>query len=176
MNNVKNILLGILAVLLVLSVGLNIYQFRADQSEQEEDMQTEVEDVKTVAVRPQAKDSVVIRYEVVRLPAMSKLEPAKIANDSVVDTCTIAVSDSVDVEIPISQKVYADSTYRAVISGYNVSLDSITVHSRVITNTITISKPRQRTIGIGINAGYGVGKSGLTPYIGIGVQWNIFNF
>ena len=39
-----------------------------------------------------------------------------------------------------------------------------------------INLPKQKRWGLGINAGYGVSKSGLSPYIGLGVNYNILNF
>lgn len=47
--------------------------------------------------------------------------------------------DTVSVEIPIERKVYAeDSLYRAVVTGYRASLDSLVVWPR--TTTITIDR------------------------------------
>ena len=39
-----------------------------------------------------------------------------------------------------------------------------------------INLPKQKRWGLGINAGYGVSKSGLSPYIGLGVNYNLINF
>ena len=39
-----------------------------------------------------------------------------------------------------------------------------------------INLPKQKKWGLGINAGYGVSKSGLSPYIGLGVNYNLINF
>jgi hypothetical protein len=44
---------------------------------------------------------------------------------------TVVVRDSVEVEVPISRKVYEDSTYRAVISGYKANLDSLWVYHTI---------------------------------------------
>lgn len=51
---------------------------------------------------------------------------------ALVDTShTVVVRDSVEVEVPISRKVYEDSTYRAVISGYKANLDSLWVRNTI---------------------------------------------
>lgn len=76
------------------------------------------------------------------------------------------ILDSVAVEIPITQKVYRDSSYIAWVSGFDAKLDSLEVYTRE-----TIIKPGRRRWGLGIQAGYGVHKSGLSPYIGIGVSY-----
>lgn len=39
-----------------------------------------------------------------------------------------------------------------------------------------INLPKQKKWGIGVNAGYGITKSGLSPYIGLGVNYNLINF
>lgn len=39
-----------------------------------------------------------------------------------------------------------------------------------------INLPKQKRFGLGVNAGYGISKSGLSPYIGLGVNYNILNF
>lgn len=39
-----------------------------------------------------------------------------------------------------------------------------------------INLPKQKRWGLGINAGYGVSKSGLSPYIGLGINYNLINF
>lgn len=39
-----------------------------------------------------------------------------------------------------------------------------------------INLPKQKKWGIGVNAGYGISKSGLSPYIGLGVNYNLINF
>ena len=101
----------------------------------------------------------------------------------VVDTIRVPVpvaggKDTVWAELPKEQKVYSDSTYRAVVSGYLPSLDTIDVFRK----TVFIDKETTKTVyvqpsrwSIGVGAGYGVTKSGLSPYIGIGVQYNLWS-
>lgn len=60
---------------------------------------------------------------------------------------TTVMHDSVMVEVPIEHKVYAeDSLYRAVVSGWHPSLDSLTVYPKTttitITNTVKTEPPR----------------------------------
>lgn len=82
--------------------------------------------------------------------------------------------DSVWAVVPITQKVYADSTYKAWVSGYNPKLDSIQVYRQTIVTTKTETVVKKRRIGIGVQAGYGYGfrYGGLEPYVGLGVSWN----
>lgn len=94
------------------------------------------------------------------------------------------VQDSVTyIPMVIQQKVYEDSTYRAVVSGpsistYGPSLDTISVFRK----TVFIDKEVTKTVyvepsrwGIGVSAGYGLSKGGLSPYIGVGVQYSIWS-
>jgi hypothetical protein len=39
-----------------------------------------------------------------------------------------------------------------------------------------INLPKQKKWGLGINAGYGISKNDLSPYIGLGVNYNLINF
>lgn len=39
-----------------------------------------------------------------------------------------------------------------------------------------INLPKQKRFGLGVNVGYGISKSGLSPYIGLGVNYNLINF
>lgn len=75
------------------------------------------------------------------------------------------VREPILVPMPITQKEYLTDHYHAWVSGYNPSLDSIDVFQK--TMYITKRQPA-RQWGIGITAGYGIGRKGLSPYIGIG--------
>lgn len=138
--------------------------------------------------KPVAKDSVVVRYERVKLPTVGdKTYYASVSLSKLVDTIFAEkyahksagnIPDSISVELPITQKRYADSTYTAWVSGYNPTLDSIRIYPRheVITITNTIRQKPKRW-GVGLNVGYGITpKNGLQPYIGVGVSYNLFTF
>ena len=82
-------------------------------------------------------------------------------------------SDSVKVALEREEKVYEDSTYRAVVSGYMPSLDSIDVFNRevIINKETTIREPYRKhwTVTVGAQAGYGITPAGMQPYLGGGV-------
>lgn len=67
---------------------------------------------------------------------------------------TTLTRDSATVAVPITRKVYEDSTYRAVISGYKPNLDSLWVYNtiREITVTRTVKTP-PRHWGFAVTAG-----------------------
>ena len=83
------------------------------------------------------------------------------------------IRDTVYVNIPITQKEYKTDLYHAYVSGYKLSLDSITVYSTTeyVTRTVDV-KPRR--FGIGVIGGYGIGIHGASPYIGIGCFYRIW--
>lgn len=116
-------------------------------------------------MKPVARDSVVVRYVTKKLP---------IVHDTVHPICI----DSTDVNIPITQKQYCDSTYTAWVSGYEPSLDSIRVYARreVVTINKVKKEPPNRFI-VSLNVGYGITpQNGLQPYLGIGVGYKLFSF
>lgn len=39
-----------------------------------------------------------------------------------------------------------------------------------------INLPKQKKFGLGINTGYGISKNGLSPYIGLGINYNLLSF
>ena len=79
----------------------------------------------------------------------------------------------------IRQEVtYKDSTYTAVVGGIEPYLKSIEIYPKTIyvnNNTTTTIKVRSR-FGLGVQAGYGLSRNGLQPYVGVGVQYNLIQW
>lgn len=73
--------------------------------------------------------------------------------------------------IPVIQKEYSTPDYHAWVSGYNAALDSIYFFPKTV--YVTQKIPARRW-GLGIIGGYGVGRSGLSPYAGIGIYYKIW--
>ena len=74
--------------------------------------------------------------------------------------------------------IYKDSTYMAVVGGIEPYLKSIEIYPKTIyvnNNTTTTIKVRSH-FGLGVQAGYGYGRNGLQPYVGIGVQYNLIQW
>lgn len=87
---------------------------------------------------------------------------------------TIHVGDSV---LPVEQKIYRDSDYTAYVSGYRPQMDSISVFPKtvIVTNDIYHTfKDKPRRWGLGITAGYGFSKDGLSPAVVVGVNYRIW--
>lgn len=101
------------------------------------------------------------------------------------DTCwlvrcdTVRTSDTlrVPVAVPVERKVYATADYCAVVEGYRPSLVSMELYRQTQVVTAT-PVPKPRRWGIGLQAGYGLApRTGrLEPYIGIGVQYSIWQW
>lgn len=81
------------------------------------------------------------------------------------------VREPVIVPIRITQKEYQTDDYHAWVSGYNPALDSIHIFRKTLSVT---QKQLSRRFGIGITAGYGIGKNGLSPYVGVGGYYRIW--
>lgn len=73
-------------------------------------------------------------------------------------------------------KEYQDSNYYAKVNGVNPRLDEIRVYPRTIYQTEYIYRDimqKPKRWGLGLSAGYGVGKSGLTPVLAVTVNYNL---
>ena len=102
---------------------------------------------------------------------------ANIGKDSA-DVLTAAdhfIDAAQTVVLPITQKMYRDSSYTAWVSGYAAALDSIEVYPRTLIVRQTAppaAKPRRWSVGV--QGGYGLTPKGLQPYVGVGVGFRIF--
>lgn len=117
--------------------------------------------------------------EVIKYDTIIVLKPLKI-EERIVDTIKIPVRDSIVVRdtlyLPREEVTYKDTLYKAVVSGYRPRLDYIEVYPRTIYQTTTITERKESRWGIGFQVGVGAGRNGFTPYIGVGVQYNLWNF
>lgn len=113
---------------------------------------------------PIVMDSVVTRYVTRRLAVMRV--------DTVRQCDTLRAVDTVEVSLPIVQKVYRDTNYTAWVSGYEARLDSLSVRHRTIIETRTV-RERGRW-GVGLGVGLGVGSGGPGVGIGFGVFYKLW--
>lgn len=142
---------------------------------------------------PVAKDSAVIRYVTMRLPVAPVgsspsaptsdflSEPRASASGPSASASAGGVKgmqcDSVDVEVPIISRHYADSSYEAWVSGpVDPRLDSINVFARRELVTIKQTHVKSRRFNVGIQAGFGFSPHGPEPYIGVGLCYSLFSF
>lgn len=76
-------------------------------------------------------------------------------------------------------KEYQDSAYYAKVSGIAPRLDEIRVYPKTVYEKQYIyrdivSKPKRW--GVGVSAGYGISKHGLSPVLAVTVNYNLWNF
>ena len=161
---------------------LNIYQCSTSESGCELKGNSVYTDTLTVIDTmcieyPVPRDSLVIRYVTKVLPvaqdtATKGTEKSETLQLPVADN----KRDSTAVEIPITQKVYETDQYRATVSGYQPSLDEILIFQP--TQIVSVkSKPKRW--GVGVQLGYGIsikGEPKFSPYIGLGVSYNLLQF
>lgn len=101
-----------------------------------------------------------------------------------VDTVLLLVpGDTVKVPVlvPISRNVYEGEDYRAVVSGFRASLDTLDIFRKTQTVTNTVVQPvevpgKPKRWGIGVSAGYALTPQGMKPYIGLGVQYDLISW
>ena len=102
------------------------------------------------------------------------------AIDSLLNECARLerVGDSLQLVILRVQRHYSDSTFDAWVSGVDPRLDSIKTYQKnmVVTKEIPVIQVKKTRWGLGVQAGVGAGKDGLTPYLGVGVSYNILSW
>lgn len=135
--------------------------------------------VKPEIVKIHRKDTVVVRdtvRETVLVPKVRYLTR--------VDTVLLPVpGDTVEVPVlvPISRNVYEGEDYRAVVSGFRASLDTLDIFrkTQTVTNTVVqrVEVPgKPKRWGIGVSAGYALTPQGVKPYIGAGISYSFITF
>lgn len=172
----------ILALLLAISAAYNIIYIRARVSGGT-DGQTRPDTVRLVDtlryVSPAPTRDTIIRY--VRVPVEfprpdNPGSPVNPGNSAESAEKAYSASDTAAVIIPITSRTYSTPEFTATVSGYQPSLDSITIHAprTIITNNQPAAKSKPWSIGIA--AGIGAGRGGITPFIGITLQYSLIRF
>ena len=129
------------------------------------------------------RDSLVVRYETHKLPITRNdtdttgHQPNTPREPELLMATT---TDSVEVEIPITQRHYTDETFEAWVSGYRPQLDSIQVYPKTevltITETIT-EKTKPKRWGISLGAGATLNTKGeVRPGLFFGISYTILDF
>lgn len=106
------------------------------------------------------------------------------------DTMLVAIRDTVVrhdttyISLPRETKTYGDERYTAVVSGYRPSLDRLEIYieDRVVTKVAipqATATPSKRW-GLGVQVGAGATLQGQTvrvsPYVGVGISYNILSW
>lgn len=76
-------------------------------------------------------------------------------------------------------KEYQDSNYYARVSGVAPRLDELRIYPKTVYETQYIYRDvvhKPKRWGIGVSAGYGVGKHGFSPVLAVTVNYNLWQF
>lgn len=129
--------------------------------------------VEPIEVERVVYDTIV--HEKVRIDTMWRTRVEKVYLTEV-RRDTVMVRDTILVEVPIYTYVAQDSLYRVEAEGFNVRFNRIEVYPRTVYRTQEKVVKTSDKWGLGVQVGYGVSKQGLSPYIGIGVSYNILTW
>lgn len=104
---------------------------------------------------------------------------------TVIDTILVAypdiviIHDTTFVQLPKERKEYSGKDYRAIVSGYQPSLDLIQVfpETKVVTRTISVPSRKRSHFALSLQAGYGItiqdNRITPLPYIGAGLSYSL---
>lgn len=119
---------------------------------------------------PVPKDSALVKWVTVRVPVDRPIYVSHPPNDSL-------RIDTIEAEVPVTQKHYKSEEYQAWVSGYMPNLDSIEVYQKTstITETITITQTaKQKHWGIGVTGGcqYYPNIKQASPFAGLQLKYD----
>ena len=121
---------------------------------------------------------IVVKHDTTLIDSPAPIVKEVIRTEYLAVTDTVRINDTAYIPVPIERKVYEDSLYRAVISGYHPNLDSLwvynTTHYVTVTNTV---KEKASKWGFGAAAGPSVmidAKGSLRAGFGLtaGLRYN----
>lgn len=156
----KNTIIIILSLLFALSLLMLCIAHSNEESTENR--------LKTDTITITKRDTITITKPVLKTKYISKV---------ITDTLITRDSIKVEVNIPIETKIYQqDSTYRAVVSGYRVSLDSLEIYPSHTTTTITNTRIKKSRWNVGIQTGigYGILNKKTDLYVGVGISYRLF--
>lgn len=155
----KNLVITVLSLLLALSITFQ-HLYHSNRNSTENSLKTDTITITKI-------DTVTVTKPVIQYRYITQV---------ITDTLYNTDSVLVPVRIPIERTTYQDSTYRAVVSGYRASLDTIQVYPIHTITTITNIITKQKRFNIGVQAGVGYGFFNKKPdiYVGLGVSYRLY--
>ena len=98
-----------------------------------------------------------------------------------VDTIRVSVRDTIRerdtlfIALPREQIEWHDTLATIWASGYEPRIDSVRhfCQIRQVTERVPVPVKVHPNWGVGVTAGYGASKEGLSPFVGVGVSWII---
>ena len=91
---------------------------------------------------------------------------------------TMMIHDTTFVYLEREKVTWRDSLCEVYASGIMASVDSVRhfQEDKYIAIETQVPVKVKSHWGLGVNAGYGVGKGGFTPYIGVGISYNLLTW
>ena len=152
----KNLVIAVLSLLLALSITFQ-HLYHSNRNSTENSLK-----INTITITK--IDTVTVTKPVIQYRYITQV---------ITDTLYNTDSIKVPVRIPIERTTYQDSTYRAVVSGYRASLDTIQVYPIHTYTTITNTKQKRFNIGVQAGVGYGFFNKKPDVYLGFGVSYRL---
>ena len=84
--------------------------------------------------------------------------------------------DTLYVYLEREQIRWEDTLAVVYASGVMPQVDSVIHHINQLTITKEIPVIKKNSWGLGVQAGVGAGKGGLSPYVGVGVSYNLLSW
>ena len=91
-------------------------------------------------------------------------------------TDTLRMRDTLYVILEREQIRWEDSLSVVYASGVMPQVDSVIHHTEKLIITKEIPVIKKTRWGLGVQAGVGAGKGGMTPYVGVGVSYNLLSW
>ena len=91
-------------------------------------------------------------------------------------TDTLRMRDTLYVFLEREQIRWEDSLALVYASGVMPQVDSVIHHTQSLIITKEIPVIKKTRWGLGVQAGVGAGKGGLSPYVGVGVSYNLLSW
>lgn len=80
------------------------------------------------------------------------------------------------VALPREQVEWRDSLATVWASGVGVEVDSVRHYATTRVVTVREVQKMKARWALGVQAGYGAGKDGLSPFVGVGVTWAVLSW
>lgn len=84
--------------------------------------------------------------------------------------------DTVLVALPREQVEWRDTLATVWASGVAVEVDSVRHYTATRVVTVREVEKVKARWALGVQAGYGAGKDGLSPFVGVGVTWAVLSW
>ena len=91
-------------------------------------------------------------------------------------TDTLRLRDTLYVVLEREQIKWEDTLAVVYASGVMPQVDSVIHHTENMIITKEIPVIKKTRWGLGVQVGVGAGKGGLTPYVGVGVSYNLLSW